>query len=124
MALKFHFSECQVCPAPGQVCDPVTGDCVCPPNTVGEMCENCTKNAWNYHPLKGCTLCDCSKVGADGPECNPLNGQVFRLFLRNYSGIFAHITLDMKVVQGASGTVQVANLACVCTSDIRAGNDG
>lgn len=72
-----HFClECKVCPAPGQVCDPVTGDCVCPPNTVGDVCENCTKNAWNYHPLKGCVLCDCSEVGAEGPECNPINGQV------------------------------------------------
>lgn len=68
--------ECQICPAPGQVCDPITGDCVCPPNTVGEICENCTTNAWDYDPLRGCTLCECSDIGADGPDCSPVNGQV------------------------------------------------
>lgn len=70
------LAECQICPAAGHVCDPVSGDCVCPPNTVGAMCENCTANSWNYHPYNGCTLCDCSGVGADGPNCNPGNGQV------------------------------------------------
>lgn len=68
--------KCQVCPAPGQVCDPINGDCVCPPNTEGEMCERCTKNAWNHHPYSGCELCDCSGIGADSSECNPINGQV------------------------------------------------
>ena len=47
-------AECEPCPADGQICDPETGDCVCPANTVGYFCENCTENAWDYHPLKGC----------------------------------------------------------------------
>lgn len=31
--------QCKPCPAPGQVCDAVTGECVCPPNTEGEICQ-------------------------------------------------------------------------------------
>lgn len=44
------------------------------------MCENCSMNAWNYDSLNGCTLCDCSSIGADGPNCNPENGQVNETF--------------------------------------------
>lgn len=80
LLLMFLLLECPVCPAPGQVCDPLTGECVCPPNTVGEMCENCTQNAWNYDPLKGCVLCDCSEIGAEGSECNSLTGKVRKFF--------------------------------------------
>ncbi|KAK6055016.1 laminin EGF-like protein [Cooperia oncophora] len=68
--------ECKkLAPAPGQVCDSVTGECVCPPNTVGEMCENCTENAWDYHPLKGCKLCECSDVGSSNGKCDMRTGQ-------------------------------------------------
>ncbi|ETN73227.1 laminin EGF-like protein [Necator americanus] len=67
--------ECQACPAPGQVCDPITGECVCPPNTVGAMCENCTENAWDYHPLQGCKLCQCSEVGSSNGKCDFRTGQ-------------------------------------------------
>ncbi|KAM3721816.1 Laminin subunit [Dirofilaria immitis] len=67
--------ECRVCPAPGHICDSITGECICPPNTVGGMCENCSSNAWNYDPLNGCKLCDCSDTGANGPNCNPQSGQ-------------------------------------------------
>lgn len=76
------FPECRVCPAPGHICDSITGECICPPNTIGDMCESCSTNAWNYDPLNGCTLCDCSGIGADGPNCNPGNGQVKQLLSR------------------------------------------
>lgn len=40
------------------------------------MCESCTKNAWNYDPLKGCELCNCNGTGTDGSEeCDPVSGQ-------------------------------------------------
>lgn len=67
--------ECQACPAPGQVCDSDTGECVCPINTIGEMCENCTANAWDYHPLKGCRLCECASEGSASTDCNLRTGQ-------------------------------------------------
>ena len=67
--------QCKVCPAPGQVCDPVTGECVCPPNTIGEKCEGCAKNSWNYDAYRGCTLCECDGVGADSSECHSVTGQ-------------------------------------------------
>lgn len=68
--------QCRVCQAPGQVCDQITGECVCPPNTQGEMCESCTPNSWNYHYYEGCKLCDCDGIGAFTGECNMRTGQV------------------------------------------------
>ena len=70
------LSECRVCPAAGQVCDPLSGECVCPPNTVGEMCENCAEDSWDYDPLKGCKKCECNQLGSDAHLCNVNNGQV------------------------------------------------
>uniref|UniRef100_A0A915E106 Uncharacterized protein n=1 Tax=Ditylenchus dipsaci TaxID=166011 RepID=A0A915E106_9BILA len=64
-----------VAATPSQVCDENTGDCVCPPHTQGAICERCASNAWNYHPYKGCELCDCNGVGADGQECDSNTGQ-------------------------------------------------
>ncbi|KAI6232973.1 hypothetical protein M3Y99_00957600 [Aphelenchoides fujianensis] len=63
--------QCRVCPAPGHVCDAVTGECVCPPNTVGELCEACAPNAWNHDPLRGCELCNCDGVGAEDKNLPP-----------------------------------------------------
>ena len=48
--------ECDVCDKAGHVCDADTGRCVCPPWTEGDRCQHCAAAAWNYHPLKGCTV--------------------------------------------------------------------
>uniref|UniRef100_A0A1I7X379 Laminin EGF-like domain-containing protein n=1 Tax=Heterorhabditis bacteriophora TaxID=37862 RepID=A0A1I7X379_HETBA len=40
------------------------------------MCENCTENAWNYHPLMGCNLCECSDIGSIDGKCDTNTGQV------------------------------------------------
>lgn len=69
------LAECPVCPAPGQVCDEVTGECVCPPNTEGELCENCAPDTWDHHPLKGCKACECDGEGANGTSCDLYDGQ-------------------------------------------------
>ncbi len=69
------FLECPRCPVPGQVCDQETGECICPPNTVGERCEDCAENSWNYNVWEGCQECQCNLEGANGLECDLYNGQ-------------------------------------------------
>ena len=57
--LLFLCAECPVCPLPGQVCNGITGECQCPPNTVGSRCESCAPNTWGYDQLRGCKVCCC-----------------------------------------------------------------
>lgn len=93
--------RCKSCPAPGQVCDQHTGECVCPPNTQGSMCERCTLTSWNYHAYRGCEPCDCDGIGADSTECNSLTGQVkfnFYFLFFFYSANADLITLDTNVI--------------------------
>ena len=52
----FLISGCDVCPLPGQVCDPKDGTCVCPPNTEGAQCERCTPFHWGYDWYRGCKV--------------------------------------------------------------------
>lgn len=68
------FVECPICPAAGHVCDPVTGQCVCPPFTVGDMCESCAADTWNYDPYKGCKPCSCDSAGSVGTGCDLKTG--------------------------------------------------
>ena len=49
-------AECPVCPIDGLVCDPNTGDCVCPPHTTGKLCEKCEENHWGYNITTGCQV--------------------------------------------------------------------
>ncbi|CAL8083648.1 unnamed protein product [Calicophoron daubneyi] len=71
---------CKVCPScpNGQVCDQKTGKCICPPNTQGDRCEECTPGSWDYNPITGCKLCNCSDVGAEpdsAESCDLQSGQ-------------------------------------------------
>lgn len=52
------LAECKPCNKPGHICDPDTGECVCPPNTEGPNCERCIIKAYDFDNTKGC------KVGA------------------------------------------------------------
>jgi len=51
--------ECAECRRPGHICDPVTGECVCPPLTEGSACERCQANTWGHDPLTGCKVLQC-----------------------------------------------------------------
>lgn len=52
-------TECKPCTKPGHICDPNTGECICPPNTEGPRCERCVTDAYDFNNTKGC------KVGAE-----------------------------------------------------------
>ncbi|XP_075729518.1 wing blister isoform X1 [Rhipicephalus microplus] len=76
----FRFSHhgcraCEPCEAPGHVCDEETGRCICPKNTGGPRCNRCNTGAWGYHPVDGCKLCNCNKLGSLSPNCDENTGQ-------------------------------------------------
>lgn len=51
-----NIIECEPCKSSGHICDPETGECVCPPNTEGEYCQRCTSSSWGYDPYLGCKV--------------------------------------------------------------------
>ena len=69
------FSECPVCPSAGQVCDSVTGDCSCPPNTLEPFCDKCVTGSWGYDPQLGCKQCLCDLEGSVAFNCDLETGQ-------------------------------------------------
>ncbi|XP_077990917.1 laminin subunit alpha-2-like [Glandiceps talaboti] len=63
------------CERTGGSCDSVTGECICPPNTIGLRCEQCAANSWGHHPVEGCKLCNCSEDGSSSLQCDSSTGQ-------------------------------------------------
>ncbi|XP_019643138.1 PREDICTED: laminin subunit beta-1-like [Branchiostoma belcheri] len=54
------------------LCDQLTGNCVCKNNTEGDSCERCKVGSYNLteeNPA-GCTLCECDPGGSVSPQCN------------------------------------------------------
>lgn len=45
------------CSHVGDNCDASTGQCICPPNTIGERCDRCAPNHWGHDITTGCTVC-------------------------------------------------------------------
>lgn len=68
-------SACEPCTAPGHICDPKTGRCVCPPNTAGPTCNDCAPGTWGFDVLTGCQTCDCNLQGSVSNECNHKTGE-------------------------------------------------
>ncbi len=68
------FSEC-VCPS--GLCDPVSGQCVCPPRVTGANCNECFPRTFGYDPLIGCEDCNCEPLGVENNDldCNINTGQ-------------------------------------------------
>ncbi|XP_044538899.1 laminin subunit alpha-3 [Gracilinanus agilis] len=74
----YGFPFCKLCHCGRRLCDEMTGKCICPPRTVKPQCEVCEKQSFSYHPLVGCKVCNCSRIGAvsaTAPECDKNNGQ-------------------------------------------------
>nr|XP_021501092.1 laminin subunit alpha-3 isoform X2 [Meriones unguiculatus] len=59
----YGFPRCQPCSCGRRLCEEVTGKCLCPPRTVRPQCEVCERNSFNFHPLAGCEVCNCSRKG-------------------------------------------------------------
>lgn len=60
-----------------RLCEPVTGDCICPPRTVLPECTQCEPQTFGCHPLVGCEVCNCSRPGIVNPDvnCDTFSGQ-------------------------------------------------
>lgn len=53
--LSFPCEACD-CSHLGNNCDPKTGQCICPPNTIGEKCSECVPNTWGHSIVTGCKV--------------------------------------------------------------------
>lgn len=53
--LSFPCEACD-CSHLGNNCDPKTGQCICPPNTIGERCSECVPNTWGHSIVTGCKV--------------------------------------------------------------------
>ncbi|KAL7875637.1 hypothetical protein AOLI_G00106000 [Acnodon oligacanthus] len=74
----YGFPYCRPCDCGQRLCDEVTGECICPPQTVRPACEVCESRTFSYHPLLGCEGCDCSPVGVptgNTGQCHITTGQ-------------------------------------------------
>lgn len=74
----YGFPHCKPCNCGRRLCEEVTGKCLCPPNTVRPQCEVCEMNSFNFHPVAGCEVCNCSRKGtveAAVSECDRDSGQ-------------------------------------------------
>ncbi|KAI4537068.1 hypothetical protein MG293_013271, partial [Ovis ammon polii] len=70
------FQGCQMCECdplgtlPGNICDPLSGQCPCLPNRQGRRCNQCQPGN-----ATGCLPCSCHTTGAVNHICNSLTGQ-------------------------------------------------
>ncbi|XP_039610736.1 laminin subunit alpha-1 [Polypterus senegalus] len=55
-------------------CNAKTGECICPPHTIGAKCEICQEDYWDHNSLTGCKACSCSTIGSVSSQCNLLSG--------------------------------------------------
>ncbi|KAF3703025.1 Laminin subunit alpha-2 [Channa argus] len=68
--------NCQPCECShlGNNCDANSGQCICPPNTIGERCDRCAPNHWGHDIITGCKECGCSVIGSVTQQCNVNTG--------------------------------------------------
>ncbi|XP_037539700.1 laminin subunit alpha-5 [Nematolebias whitei] len=59
------------------LCEPITGDCICPPRTLLPECTQCEPQTFGCHPVVGCEVCNCSWTGVISSDvsCDTFNGQ-------------------------------------------------
>lgn len=55
LSLHLPHEGCE-CAHLGNNCDPHTGLCICPPNTVGQRCDKCAPNHWGHDIISGCKV--------------------------------------------------------------------
>lgn len=75
--LMLEYLCSAACNCGTRLCEPVTGDCICPPRTLRPECIECEPQAFGCHPLVGCEICNCSRPGVVSTEtsCDTLSGQ-------------------------------------------------
>ena len=68
--LYYNFLECD-CKGPDQICNPVSGECNCPDNTIGRICEPCFCNTNSAQCTRNgtCVNCTANTVGNNCEKC-------------------------------------------------------
>uniref|UniRef100_A0A8C1LL52 Laminin, alpha 1 n=1 Tax=Cyprinus carpio TaxID=7962 RepID=A0A8C1LL52_CYPCA len=56
-------------------CNAHTGECICPPHTLGLKCEECEEGHWGHDGVSGCKACNCSAAGSSSSQCDLQSGQ-------------------------------------------------
>uniref|UniRef100_A0A673JID4 Laminin, alpha 5 n=1 Tax=Sinocyclocheilus rhinocerous TaxID=307959 RepID=A0A673JID4_9TELE len=56
-------------------CNADTGECICPPHTLGLKCEECEEGHWGHDDVSGCKVCNCSAEGSSSSQCELQSGQ-------------------------------------------------
>ncbi|KAL3863868.1 hypothetical protein ACJMK2_005595 [Sinanodonta woodiana] len=64
-------------------CDESDGQCVCKPNVVGQLCDQCNNTSYNF-TSNGCTSCNCSMDGTI--NCNSTGQCLCKPFVETDSG--------------------------------------
>lgn len=73
----YGWPNCKKCSCVGNtICHETTGHCLCPKNTAAD-CLSCQSDAYGYHHISGCNLCECNVDGAVNSEtsCHQQTGQ-------------------------------------------------
>ena len=73
----YGWPECKKCDCVGNtICHEDTGECMCPKNTASD-CLSCQEDAYGYHHISGCNLCECHVNGTVNGQasCDQQDGQ-------------------------------------------------
>ncbi|XP_054153409.1 laminin subunit alpha-like [Oppia nitens] len=69
-----NCSECLCDNCGTDVCNHLTGQCQCRTNVVGDNCDRCALDHWDFKSCQGCRKCLC-QIGAIGTNCDDETGQ-------------------------------------------------
>ncbi|GIY12987.1 laminin subunit alpha [Caerostris darwini] len=58
-------------------CQPVTGQCICPPRVTGDRCDSCVPYTYGFDSIIGCEECNCHPLGVvnGNLQCDLETGQ-------------------------------------------------
>ncbi|MGH0178710.1 UNVERIFIED_CONTAM: hypothetical protein FKN15_000308 [Acipenser sinensis] len=70
---------CKECPCSltgsrgDRACDPQSGRCFCLPNVIGQQCEMCAPDHWNFRSGRGCESCNCDPRNSYNQNCDQIS---------------------------------------------------
>ena len=70
----FTDCNCSMTGANETSCHPETGQCSCRENVIGQHCEQCEINHYNFNSGAGCSSCDCNPTYSTSLQCDGNTG--------------------------------------------------
>ncbi|XP_052778102.1 laminin subunit alpha-like [Mya arenaria] len=67
-----RLCNCDLAGTEPDICDKVTGECLCGPTYNGDQCEQCARG---YYAYPSCMPCGCQEPGSTSNICEDRNGQ-------------------------------------------------